>query len=584
MMTRAPAVSVIVLNYNGKAHLPDCFASLAGLDYPRDRLEVLLVDNGSADGSPAWVRVAYPEVRVVELGSNLGFAEGNNRGVAEARGEIVAFLNTDTRVDSHWLLGLVAPLARDDDALTGPEARPVATASKMLDWEGAHLDFPVYATLLGMPYASRQARRYRRPGDYDTPDALLFPSGGAMAIRRDVFLEVGGFDADFFMYHEDVDLGWRLWLQGYRVEYVPGAIVYHRLGGSSRSGTAPLYFLNERNALFTVIKNTGDARLARVLPLLLLWLVERTGQYLRLDPAAYRPGADPAALPESLPATPGSLAGIAAAMDVLRHLPRLLEKRTAVQERRARTDEEIAALLGLPPEVFVQMMLGADVDFTQAVRLLDEFGLAAGETSLFGRRLRGLGRAISVEYSPSGAGSLDCLLYLADHTAQETEAAFGPDRIDELVRRAGIPLRDLRTLARLLVVVGSRLLAGIGLGEALAASEQCQEDHPDVVVGLMREALWRDLVFYREELGKRTDQLLETLRDVHARAGEVLVSEAAWREKAEAWAGEREALRAEVGAAQAARERAEAAWSGEREAVRAEVGAAQAARERAEAA
>src|SRR3990170_4091559 len=278
-----PYVSILVLNYNGREHLAACLDSLAQLDYPLDRREVLLVDNGSTDGSPAWVRDQFPQVNVVELGQNYGFAEGNNRGAAAARGEVVAFLNSDTRVDARWLRELVEPL-------TGADRTLAATASKMLDWEGRAVDFPVYATLLGMPYASREARRYRRPDDYDISHEVLFASGGAMAIRRAVFLEAGGFDSDFFMYHEDVDLGWRLWLQGYRVVYVPTALVYHKLEGSSAGDRTRLYFLNERNALFTVIKNVGDAWIVRLLPLLLLWLVERVGGYMGIDPSVYRPG------------------------------------------------------------------------------------------------------------------------------------------------------------------------------------------------------------------------------------------------------------------------------------------------------
>jgi GT2 family glycosyltransferase/glycosyltransferase involved in cell wall biosynthesis len=550
-MTAAPSASVIILNFNGREHLPDCLGSLVGLDYPHDRLEILVVDNGSTDGSVEWVRQHHPDVRVVELGANLGFAEGNNRGATEARGEFLVFLNTDTRVTPGWLRALVAPLAGGDSDIA-------ATASKMLDWEGAHLDFPVYATLLGMPYASREARRHRRPEDYARPGALLFPSGGAMAVRRDVFLDAGGFDADFFMYHEDVDLGWRLWLLGYRVEYVPDAVVYHRLGGSSRGDPAQLYFLNERNALFTVIKNTGDERLARLLPLLLLWLVERTGLYLRLDPAKYRPGNDPSTRIESQAVPPGSLAGIAAVMDMIRHLPRLIEKRAAVQARRVRTDEEIAALLDLPREVFVQMMFGADVDFRPSVRLLDEFHLAAGETSLLGRRLRDLDRALAGEAPAQGARVLDCLLYLADHTVEETEATFGSGVLQALVQRTGIPMRDLQMLARVLVVTGSRMLAGIGPEQGMAAIEKGQEGPSGALLGLMRETLWRDAVFYREELAKRTDQLVGVLRDAQARLEDQAAREAAWRGREESWAAERAALQAARGAAHAAWERAEA--------------------------
>jgi GT2 family glycosyltransferase/glycosyltransferase involved in cell wall biosynthesis len=499
-MNASPFVSIVVLNFNGLAHLQACLESLGALDDPPDRREVLLVDNGSSDGSPAWVREHFPWVRVVELDQNLGFAEGNNRGAAEARGDVLVFLNTDARVEPGWLRALIAPLTGSDHALA-------ATASKILDWEGQAVDFPVYATPLGMPHASRGARRVRRPRDYDSPQDVLFASGAAMAIRRDVFLAVGGFDPDYFMYHEDVDLGWRLWLQGYRVRFVPTAIAYHRLGGSSVDRPTWHYFLNERNALFTVVKNLGDAWLARLLPVLLLWLVERSGQYLGVDPTAYDPAGGAPTPPETVPE--GMVAALAAAMALTRHLPRLLEKRTAIQARRVRSDEEIAVLLDLPQEAVVQMMLAADVDFREAARLLETFGLGLGEVSLFSTRVRRLRAAVD-EGGPQGARMLTCLLYLADHTVQDAEAEFGPGTVSRMVHETGIPARDLTPLARALVLAGSKLLAGLGPATT-------EDGGTDELLALMRETVWRDAVFYREELAKRTDRLVEVLRETKER-------------------------------------------------------------------
>lgn len=572
-MKDAPLTSIIVLNFNGREHLPDCLGSLLGLDYPRDRLEIVVVDNGSTDGSLDWVRQYHPGVRIADLGANLGFAEGNNRGAAEARGEILVFLNTDTRVTPGWLRALVAPLAGDD-------RDTAATASKMLDWEGRGLDFPVYATLLGMPYASRDARQFRDPEDYDSPHYLLFPSGGAMAIRRDVFLDAGGFDADYFMYHEDVDLGWRLWLLGHRVLYVPTAVVHHRSGGSAGSDPALLHYLNERNALYTIMKNAGDAWLARLLPLLLFWLIERTGQYLGVSPSAYRPGRTDGVHLGPSTVSPGSLAPIAAAMDLIREFPRLVEKRSAIQARRVRSDEEIAALLDLPREVFEQMMLGAEVDFAAAAGLLWDFGLGSGEASLFGRCLRGFGG------SPAGAPTceqpvapqlVECLLYLADHSPDEAASRFGAETVETLAGLIGLPDRDLRTFARMISLLGSKLLAGVAGGvppkdPAQPSGLAAQPPGADsALVTLVRDALWRDTIFYREELSKRTDQLLRALEQRRAHLDDLASS----REQTAAARRDLEVARAEAAAR-------EAAWWEERDRLRAATAAAQAGREQAE--
>src|SRR5262245_38640408 len=102
-----PTVTVVVLNYNGLKHLESCFRSLLALDYPEDHIELMLVDNGSKDGSIAYMHEHFPGVRLVETGENLGFAAGNDYGAERATGEYVAFLNNDTRVEPEWLKELV---------------------------------------------------------------------------------------------------------------------------------------------------------------------------------------------------------------------------------------------------------------------------------------------------------------------------------------------------------------------------------------------------------------------------------------------------------------------------------------------
>ena len=197
-----PSVSVVVVNLNGRALLADCLDALAVQDYPRDRVETVLVDNGSADGSVAFVREVYPHVRVVEARRNLGFAGGNNLGARIATGDYLALINNDARADVRWLRTLVEVLEEQPDV--------ACVASKILDQGGNTIDFvgPVmnlYGRALhieeGMPIA---------PGFYDEPRELLAPCGGAMMIRRDLFWQVGGFDADYVAYFEDLDLGWRL--------------------------------------------------------------------------------------------------------------------------------------------------------------------------------------------------------------------------------------------------------------------------------------------------------------------------------------------------------------------------------------
>lgn len=389
MMPQLPFVSVVVLAYNSLRHLPDNLEALHRLDYPADRLEILLVDNASEDGSVAWVRANYPQVRVLETGENLGYAGGNNAGVRAARGEWVAILNPDTRVPPDWLRALVRPAA--DPAVA-------AVASRLLTWPGDAIDFGD-AAINFMGWGCQPGYGSRRLDDYAVAKPLIFACGGAMLVRRDLFLDAGGFDDDYFAYFEDVDFGWRLWLLGHSIAYAPQAVVYHRHHGTWE-GIADVkrWLLAERNTLFTVIKNYEDDHLMRILPAVLLLALHRAYLDVSPDPALYggvpataaqpyppryylaeagrllrqghvgelarraqdelgrrRERRVPGAVAEPEPALrrpldghfhlpPLVLARLLAGREVRASWERLLEKRAAVQARRTRSDADVFPL------------------------------------------------------------------------------------------------------------------------------------------------------------------------------------------------------------------------------------------------
>lgn len=277
--TQLPVVSVIILNYNSLTHLQDNLDSLLALHYPVDRLEILLVDNASTDESVQWVMAHYPVVRIVRNKANLGFAGGNNAGVQAARGEWVVILNPDMHVEPDWLMELVRPLPQDPTI--------ACVASKVLSWDGQSIDF-ADAAINFMGWGCQPGYGSQRLSDYDNPKPLLFANGGSMLVKRDVFLALGGFDPDYFAYYEDVDLGWRLWLSGYRVVFAPKATLYHRHHGSwQHVNAAKKWVLSERNTLFTIIKNFNDVNLARVLPAALLLLAQRAYLDILPDPALF---------------------------------------------------------------------------------------------------------------------------------------------------------------------------------------------------------------------------------------------------------------------------------------------------------
>ncbi len=274
-----PTVSIIVLNYNSWDHLQDNFRSLLAMAYPKDKLELILADNASTDGSVEWVSANYPTINVLQNGSNLGFAAGNLAGVEEAHGEWVVILNPDTRVKADWLMELVQPVLED------PELYCVA--SRMLSWDGKTIDF-ADAAINFMGWGCQPGYGSHRLHEFESDKPLLFACGGAMLIKRQLFLDSGGFDPEYYAYFEDVDLGWRLSLMGYKVALASKAIVYHRHHGSwDQVADAKKWVLAERNTLFGIIKNYSDDNLSRILPAALLLTIQRAFLDIRPDPSAF---------------------------------------------------------------------------------------------------------------------------------------------------------------------------------------------------------------------------------------------------------------------------------------------------------
>ncbi|MCL4487310.1 MAG: glycosyltransferase [Chloroflexi bacterium] len=263
-----PTVSVVIVNFNGREHLAECLPSLFALDYPSDRVQIIVVDNKSTDKAARWLSETYPTVRVIVNQENVGFGRGISAGVSVATGEWLAFLNPDMRADSRWLAELVAT------AQSGPDV--ACAGSIVLSWDGDKVDYggrPGDALNL-FPAEPADARTLFAAPD-DAP--FLFASGGAMLIRREVFDAAGGFDPDFFLYHEDVDLGWRLWSRGYRVLRCLRSRVYHKPGSSSRQFTIEqLALWSEENVLATAIKNLDDSQFHAILTPLVYFLVSRS--------------------------------------------------------------------------------------------------------------------------------------------------------------------------------------------------------------------------------------------------------------------------------------------------------------------
>lgn len=334
---RPGVVTVVLVNYRGADDTITCLRAFDDVDWPRERLELVVVDNHSGDGSADRIREAVPEAVVVESGGNLGFAGGCNVGVAHAGGEYVAFLNNDARAGRDWIRAAVAVL--DDDPTIG------SVASKVLDWDGNLIDYVDGSlTWFGMGYK----REVEKPdtGAWDTPKDVLFGTGAAMFVRTSLYREVGGFDERFFMFYEDVDLGWRLNLLGHRVRYVPGSVAFHKHHVTmNKFGSFRESYLLERNALLSMYKNYDDESLARALPAAMALAVRRSVARTGVDATALdlqrSPGGDDVATVE-VPKM--ALTGPYAIDYLVEQLPTLLETRRDLQARRRRSDRELFPL------------------------------------------------------------------------------------------------------------------------------------------------------------------------------------------------------------------------------------------------
>jgi GT2 family glycosyltransferase len=240
-----PKVSIIVLNWNGEKYLNDCFTSLENQTY--SNFEIILVDNGSEDGSVKFVRKNFPRIKIVENKKNLGFAEGNNRGIKLAKGEYIFILNNDTKIDKNCLERLVEVTERDNKiGMSSPKILFLKNP-QLINSVGIKIYFD------GMSRARGEMEIDK--GQYNQVEEILLPSGCAALYRKKMLDEIGLFDENFFAYCEDTDLGLRGRLADWKAILVPSAIVYHHWSGTVGKYSNFKAFLVERNHFWVALKN-----------------------------------------------------------------------------------------------------------------------------------------------------------------------------------------------------------------------------------------------------------------------------------------------------------------------------------------
>ncbi|MDD5594991.1 MAG: glycosyltransferase [Candidatus Omnitrophica bacterium] len=234
-----PLVSVVSANYNGRDLLPDLLQSLIGLDYPKEKLETILVDNGSQDDSLAYVQANFPQTKIISSQDN-NYCLANNLGIANAKGKYVAFLNNDAKVAKNWLNELIKVIDKDDQV--------AAVGSKILLPDGriqsvGHIQFP-NLNWADKGFLEEDKQQYNQITEVESI------SNCAALYRKKVLEGVGFFDEDFNMYMEDVDMAFRVRKKGWRILYVPGSVVQHRLHGSKQKEELRQFFIIKNRLLF----------------------------------------------------------------------------------------------------------------------------------------------------------------------------------------------------------------------------------------------------------------------------------------------------------------------------------------------
>ncbi|MCB9456198.1 MAG: glycosyltransferase family 2 protein [Anaerolineaceae bacterium] len=240
-------LSIVIPNWNGAKFLPTCLDALARQTYPD--IETIIVDNASQDGSQALIKERYPDVVLLELPENRGFTGACNVGIQMARGEYVALLNNDTEVDPGWSGAVVDAFQRH------PEAGFIASKMLLFDQRDHIHTAGDFFTVDGR--AGNRGVWQKDDGQFDHEEYVFSACGGSSVYRKVMLDQIGLLDDDFFFSLEDVDLGWRAQLAGWRCLYTPAAIVYHHLSATGGGVTASYH--DGRNLIFVLVKNYPTA-------------------------------------------------------------------------------------------------------------------------------------------------------------------------------------------------------------------------------------------------------------------------------------------------------------------------------------
>lgn len=273
-------IAIIIPTYNGLKHLETCFDSLRNQKFnsfsEKPEVRIILVDNGSTDGSLEFTNKNYPEVEVIGLEKNYGFAKAVNEGIKYAlkdeRVKRILLLNNDIECEEYFLEEMLKGFTED---FIG------SVACKMMNYYNRDVfdDAGDFIKLIGSPYARGHGEK--DTGQYDKPEFIFGACAGAAMYRRKIFDVIGFLDEDFFAYYEDVDFSFRIQLAGYKCFYNPKAICYHKRGATSGYTSGWQTMLCERNLIAMRIKNYPLSLYIKLTPLFFVARLKRYYGFLR---------------------------------------------------------------------------------------------------------------------------------------------------------------------------------------------------------------------------------------------------------------------------------------------------------------
>ena len=259
-----PSVAIVILNWNGKKYLEQFLPFVVAGTY--NNYFIVVADNASTDDSVSFVETNYPDIRIISNAQNEGFAKGYNLALEQVEADYYVLLNNDVEVTPGWLEPII-DLMEKDKLVAVCQPKLLSFANKtMFEYAGAcggWIDSLGYPFSRGRVFDTCEEDR----GQYDDATEVFWASGAAFVVRAGIFKQCNGFDAYFFAHQEEIDLCWRMQRMGYKIYVEPASVVYHVGGGTLATGDSRKAYLNFRNNLIMLSKNSSFSALVWKLPL-----------------------------------------------------------------------------------------------------------------------------------------------------------------------------------------------------------------------------------------------------------------------------------------------------------------------------